>query len=280
MPRVARDAARPPRSGEDRCAGASRGWRCTPISPSPSRNHVVLSERSQHVLRVECVVAHAKSARLIEKTRRAGRGSRRRPGSPADPRTRRHRRCSTMIDRFAWREQDGASAVASFAPPVPPESSATFNGAQRNRSSSDGRTSSWPVPGCALEHIEAVHDHDGNTPRLAHEQLRRSRQLVGNRHNRCLQRHAEIIGASPVVDQRRDARDAERDVDETHAPRAPEGVAHHDADVGAGERLMRSCSSVRWRRSRSAAGDLVLTRDVGFVDARVRADETPGASRR
>src|ERR1700722_10059876 len=112
-----------------------------------------------------------------------------------------------------------AIPVASFAPPVPPERSATFNAPPSSKQVQLRRTHELlPIAGRALEHVEAVHDHDGNTSRLAHQQLGGRRDLVGYGDDRRLEGHTEIIRTARVIDERRQPRHSERDIDQPHAP--------------------------------------------------------------
>ena len=67
--------------------------------------------------------------------------------------------------------------------------------------------------------VEAAHDRDRDRRRLAHHQLGRARDLVGDRDLGDVQLAAARVGLAAQVDDRGDARDADRDVGEPVAPR-------------------------------------------------------------
>src|ERR1039458_3924587 len=75
-------------------------------------------------------------------------------------------------------------------------------------------------------------DDDGGDPLgLAHDQLGRRGDLVGHRHHRGVEGHAEVVGASPVVDRCRYPGHAQGDVAEPDPPGAAEGVADHHPHI-------------------------------------------------
>ena len=65
--------------------------------------------------------------------------------------------------------------------------------------------------------------------RLAHHELGRARDLVGDRDQRRAELVAARVSRTPEVTERRDPRDAERDVGRALTPRTAERVADDDA---------------------------------------------------
>ena len=119
----------------------------------------------------------------------------------------------------------------------------------------------------------APHDRDRHPRRLAHREPARGRHLVGERHDRRLELAAVVVGGPAEVDERRDARAADRDVHDPATPGPAERVRDHDGDLDAepfaqlaAEPLRRAVRVLRQQREEPLL-------DVGGVDARVRAHE-------
>ena len=115
----------------------------------------------------------------------------------------------------------------------------------------------------------------GMPARLAHHELRRAGDLVGDRDLRRVQLVADAVALPAQVEQRAQAGGADRDVGRALPPRAAEGVADDHADLAA-----RSARASRARsRSAEASGStgrrtsVVRAGRVRGVDARRRADE-------
>ncbi len=119
----------------------------------------------------------------------------------------------------------------------------------------------------------APDDRDRHPRRLAHREPARGRHLVGERHDRRLELAAVVVGGAAEVDERRDARAADRDVHDAATPGPAERVRDHDGDLDAepfaqlaAEPLRRAVRVLRQQREEPLL-------DVGGVDARVRAHE-------
>ena len=168
---------------------------------------------------------------------------------------------------------------ASLAPPTPPDSATTGRDASseqivlradgpgrrpahrgavqaRPRTSATGTASSaWPMTSEAAAAISSA------------------KPVCGD-----LELSAEQIGMAAPVDQRRQARGAERDADRAATPRPAEAVADDDARYAC-RCAPQSCAAAlrRWRRGSSGSSSTrsraVVRRDIGLVDAGIGHDE-------
>ena len=128
-------------------------------------------------------------------------------------------------------------SLASVTSPAPNarivrRSWSACSGDDRNRSSSAARTRRCaPARRGAAEAIDAADDRDGDAGVLGHHQAARGGDLVGEGDLGRLERPAPVVGPSAEVDERGEPVGADRHVDHTRAPRAPERVGDDDGQV-------------------------------------------------
>src|SRR5690349_12741943 len=85
-----------------------------------------------------------------------------------------------------------------------------------------------------LFEFQSAHDNDRLSFRgLSHEERSTGRDLVGNSDFRDLQWPPEHVRRADFIEQSRQARDSERDADNTVAPGTAETVVDDDADIRA-----------------------------------------------
>ena len=117
--------------------------------------------------------------------------------------------------------------------------------------------------------------HRGRHPlRLAHDDARGRRDLVGERHDRDLELATGVIRRAAQIHRRGHPRDADRHVDEALAPGTTERVGDHDAESPKPQPLREGLAEA----PRRTIGVLGKQRqqpvgDVGGVHATVRTDE-------
>ena len=134
-------------------------------------------------------------------------------------------------------------------------------------------TRSLPRP--SPRSAQSADDRGRNAVGLAHDELRRAGDLVGDGDLRRVQLVAGGVPLAVEVDERRDAGDAERDVGRAASPGAPERVGDDHADLGAGELADRGRADAAAEASgiEREQDERVRPLRVRGVDAGRRADE-------
>ena len=100
-------------------------------------------------------------------------------------------------------------------------------------------------------------DGDGDSIRFAHDEFGSGGELIGDRDDGRLQGSAARVLLSAIIEQGIQTRDAERDIDQAFAPRAPECVGDNHADLASERfteaRLQCARGAKAWSMSRSAS---------------------------